>query len=69
MSKKRQRQIDQELLNTIFAVEKEWKNLRKIVDHSIDPFNESRQLLQLVEAKYMFLLREAKHRKVSVLRY
>lgn len=69
MSKKIQKQIDQELLNNIFSAEREWKQLRKIVDKSIDPLGESRQMLKLTEAKYMFLLREAKHRKISVLRY
>lgn len=69
MRKRIQKQIDQELLNVIFSAEKEWKHLRKIVDNSIDPLDESRQWLKVAEAKYMFLLREAKRRKISVLRY
>lgn len=69
MRKRIQKQIDQELLNAIFSAEKEWKHLRKIVDNSIDPLDESRQWLKVTEAKYMFLLREAKRRKISVLRY
>lgn len=67
--RKRQREVDRELLDTIFTVEAEWKKLRNIIDKSIEPMIESRQQLQLSEAKYMFLLKEAKHRKISVLRY
>jgi len=67
--KKRQRKIDRELLDTIFTLEAEWKKMRYIIDNSVDPVMESRQKLQLAEAKYMFLLKEAKHRKISALRY
>lgn len=66
---KRQRIVDKDLLNAIFVVESEWRKLRDIVDRSIDPLDESRQKLKLSEALYMFLLKEAKHRKISALRY
>lgn len=66
---KRQTETDQALLDALFQVEADWKKLREIVDNSIDPFIESEQRLQLVEAKYMFLLREAKHRRISLIRY
>lgn len=66
---KLQRAVDEELLNVIFSVEDEWRNLRHIVDRSVDPLNEARYKLKLAEATYMFLLKEAKHRKVSALRY
>lgn len=61
--------MDRELLDTIFEVEAEWKKLRHIVDNSVEPMDESGKKLQLSEAKFMFLLKEAKHRKISVLRY
>ncbi len=66
---RKQREIDRQLLDSIFRVEAEWKKLRHIIDNGIDPVLETRQRLLLVEAKYMFLIREAKHRKVSLLRY
>lgn len=62
------RSVDEELLNTVFVKEDEWRNLRTIVDHSIDPLDESRYKLKLSEAMYMFLLKEAKHRRISALR-
>lgn len=67
--KKRQREVDRRLLNAIFVTEKEWKNLHYMIDNSIDASPETEQYLLLQEAKYMFLLKEAKHRKISVLRY
>ncbi len=67
--RKRQIETDQSLLDAIFQIEAEWKKLRHIVDNSIDPTITTEQKLKLVEAKYMFLLREAKVRKISLLRY
>lgn len=67
--KKVQKTVDRELLNAIIKVEAEWKQLRHIVDNGIDPMFETRQKLSLVEARYMFLIREAKHRKVSLSPY
>lgn len=66
---KKQRIVDQDLLNAIFVVEDEWRKLRDIVDRSVDPLDESRYKLKLSEATYMFLLKEAKYRKISALRY
>jgi len=71
MGKRRQRQqriIDKDLLNIIFSKEHEWRSLGNIVNHSVDPLDESRYKLKLAEALYMFLLKEAKHRKISALR-
>lgn len=67
--KRRQKEMDRDLLDAIFKIEAEWKKLQILVDNSIEPMDESRQKLQLTEAKFMFLLKEAKHRKISVLRY
>lgn len=67
--RKKQREVDRELLDAIFRIEAEWKRLRNIVDNGIDPVTETRQKLGLVEARYMFLIKEAKLRKVSLLRY
>jgi len=70
MRRKRwKKEIDRALLEAIFMSEAEWKQLRFIMDNSVEPILENKQRLLLSEAKYMFLLREAKHRKISVLRY
>ena len=67
--KKLQKVIDRELLNAIIDVETEWKKLRHIVDNGIDPMIETRQKLLLVEARYTFLIKEAKRRKISISLY
>ena len=67
--KKYKKIVDQSLLDAIFDAEREWKHLRRIVENSIDPMLETEQHVKLAEAKYMFLLKEAKRRKVSVLQY
>lgn len=70
MIRRRQRQrhlADEDLLQVIFSKEEEWRNLRDIVDRSVDPLTEARHKLKLSEALYMFLLKEAKHRKINVL--
>lgn len=71
MRRRRRRQrrlVDEDLLRGIFSKEAEWRSLRDIVDRSVDPLNEARYKLKLSEAMYMFLLKEAKHRKISALR-
>lgn len=67
--RRRQRQlVDEELLHVIFAKEEEWRNLREIVDLSVDPLTEARHKLKVSEAVYMFLLKEAKYRDINALR-
>lgn len=67
--KKWQKEADQALLEAIFKVEAEWKYLQQLVEKSVEPAFETGDKLKLAEAKYMFLLKEAKHRNISLLRY
>lgn len=67
--KKLREQTNKRLLGAFFKAEMEWKQLKSIVENSIEPTEESRYLLSLSEARYIFLLREAKARKLSALRY
>lgn len=66
--KKMRRVVDHELLDVTFAVEEDWRKMRYIADRMVEPTVEARQQLKLVEAKYMFLLKEIKNRKISALR-
>lgn len=63
------RDMDKQLLNAIFTVESEWKQIQSIVDESIDPSDMSLYRVSLEQAKYMFLLKEARHRNISAVRY
>lgn len=60
--------IDIELLDAIFALEKDWKQIQEIGAQSIERTGESRSIETLARARYLFLLREARHRNVSALR-
>lgn len=65
----KKRDIDKQLLHTIISIEAEWKQMRAVVDASIDPTENILHQVEAAQAKYMFLLREARHRRVSAIRY
>ncbi|WP_284140696.1 MULTISPECIES: DUF2508 family protein [unclassified Virgibacillus] len=70
MGKKlKKRDIDRQLLDAFFTVEHDWKQIRAIVSKSIEPTIEGKNSEALALAKYTFLLREARHRKISAIRY
>lgn len=67
--KKVKRDKNKELLDAFFETEYEWKNMQAIVESSIEPKFESFHLLELLESRYIFLLKEAKERNLNALRY
>ena len=67
--KKRKRQVDEQLLEAIFTVEQEWKRVQSIVEQSIEPTVEGQNRVAIAQAKYVFLLREAKRRQINALSY
>lgn len=71
MSKKRLKKsdIDEQLLDSIFTLEQEWKQIRMLLEKSIDPIDSSVYLESIAQAKYLYLLCEARHRKISASRY
>ncbi|RLL41709.1 DUF2508 family protein [Oceanobacillus piezotolerans] len=67
--KKRKRMdIDRELLETIVELEKEWKQIRMIMNKSIESSQVVGMHLALAEAKYMFAFREARRRNLRAIR-
>ncbi|MDY0394821.1 YaaL family protein [Virgibacillus halophilus] len=70
MAKKLKKQdVDNALLDAVFTVEAEWKQLRSIISQSIEPTMDGQNSVALAQAKYLYLLREARHRKISAIRY
>lgn len=69
--KKRKKAVDRQLLTSIYTLEAEWKQVEQTIGNSyyVDTVRENEQLLKLKQAQYMFLLREAKHRKLNALKY
>ncbi|RDW16825.1 YaaL family protein [Oceanobacillus chungangensis] len=69
MAKKiKKRDVDEELLDAILSLEKEWRHIESIVEMSIEPTQSGLERAKLAQAKYLFLLLEARHRRVSALR-
>lgn len=70
MGKKyKKKHVDEELLDTIFILERDWKSIESIVQQSIEPTLTAIYKEKFAQAKYLFLLREARHRKISAIRY
>lgn len=70
MRRKKHRKIaNKELLDAIFESKKEWEYLQRLANNSFDVVYERELHIKLAEAKYIFLLKEAKRRNISVLRY
>ncbi|HLQ97688.1 MAG TPA: YaaL family protein [Candidatus Dormibacteraeota bacterium] len=65
----KKREIDEHLLNTINKLRDEWQQIQSIVEKSIDPADSSVYQQSLARAKYLFLLREARHRNLSAKRH
>ncbi|HLS08960.1 YaaL family protein [Lentibacillus sp.] len=67
--KRRKREVDEQLLDSLFLLEHEWKVMQSIVKKSIEPTEEGFYKEGIAQAKYLYLLREARHRKISAIRY
>ncbi|MFD2045601.1 YaaL family protein [Ornithinibacillus salinisoli] len=67
--KKRKREVDETLLDALFTIEREWKQIKSLVNKSIEPTMDGKNSELLAQSKYMFLLREARERKISAVRY
>ncbi|WP_042220819.1 YaaL family protein [Oceanobacillus manasiensis] len=61
--------MDEQLLNSIFRLESEWKQISSLLEQSIDRPAHAVNIEALAQANYLFLLREARHRKVSAMSY
>ncbi|TRM11088.1 DUF2508 family protein [Lentibacillus cibarius] len=67
--KKKKREVDEQLLDAIVEMESSWKQIQEIIEKSIEPTEEIFYIQNLTRENYLFLLREAKWRKISAIRY
>ncbi|WP_407272229.1 YaaL family protein [Radiobacillus sp. PE A8.2] len=65
--KVRKNVMDEQLLQDIFQLKKESKNLKSIIERSVDPSESGLHELLIAEVKYYYLLREARFRNISAL--
>lgn len=57
---------DEKLLQTFIAARDDWAGKKKLLEKSIDPDPSVVYQLKLAEARYFFLLKEAKARGLSL---
>ena len=60
---------DRRLINMMEELKEQLANFQSIVKNSVDPSEEVFQRLKVTEAKYLFLLKEARERKINMRRH
>ncbi|TYS40132.1 YaaL family protein [Bacillus infantis] len=59
-------EFDDQLLMQLNSLKDEWYNQKRLLEKSFDPSAEVLAQTKLAEAKYFYLFKEAKARKISV---
>lgn len=62
------KEFDEKLLGQLNEYKEQWQKQKQLLDKSFDPSEEAICQTKIAEAKYIFLLREAKQRNVSLKR-
>jgi hypothetical protein len=60
------KQFNDQLIERLQRYRDEWMGKKQLIDKSVEPSDKIICDLKIAEAKYLFLLREAKKRKVSI---
>ncbi|WP_243293077.1 YaaL family protein [Bacillus sp. FJAT-47783] len=63
------KKYNEQLMKTIIQLKEDWNRKRDLVEKSVEPSPEVLYDLKLAEAKYFFLLREAKKRQVTIKKF
>jgi hypothetical protein len=59
-------EFDDRLLGQLNSLKEEWYNQKRLLEKSFDPSAEIMAQTKLAEAKYFYLFKEAKARKISI---
>nr|WP_263323962.1 YaaL family protein [Neobacillus sp. Marseille-Q6967] len=62
------KEFDEKLLTQLLEYKEYWQSQKQLLDKSFDPSEEAICQTKIAEAKYIFLLKEAKHRNLSLKR-
>ncbi|MFD1039911.1 YaaL family protein [Virgibacillus byunsanensis] len=65
----RKRDVDVQLLDSIFIIDREWKQIQSLLEKSVEPTESGIAKEEISRANYLFLLREARRRNISAIRY
>ncbi len=60
------KEFDEKLLRQISEIRADWTNQKSLVEKSFDPSEEILCSAKLAEAKYFYLIKEAKSRKINI---
>lgn len=60
------REYDEKLVQLLEQQKAEWKRQEKMMERSLEPSEDVICHLKITEAKYLYLLKEAKQRRVQV---
>ncbi|TCP22116.1 uncharacterized protein DUF2508 [Scopulibacillus darangshiensis] len=64
--KKLRSEINGNLLETLTTCKEDWFRKKRVIEKSIEPSDEVMYQLKLAEAKYLFLLKEARFHSLSL---
>lgn len=59
-------EFDDKLLDQISLIRTDWANQKSLVEKSFDPSEEILSQAKITEAKYFYLIKEAKNRKINI---
>ncbi|MDP4162966.1 MAG: YaaL family protein [Bacillota bacterium] len=62
------KEFDEKLLTQLDDLKKDWQQQKSLLEKSFDPSDEVICQTKLAEAKYFFLFKEAKQRKIKLKR-
>ncbi|MCL6587545.1 MAG: YaaL family protein [Anoxybacillus sp.] len=62
------KQFDERLVEQLEAMRNEWIKQKELIEKSIEPSEDVLMDAKMTEAKYFFLIREAKRRRVTLKR-
>ncbi|NPC94916.1 YaaL family protein [Bacillus sp. WMMC1349] len=64
--KKLRKEFDEKLFNQLVQKKEEWHKQKRLIQNSFEPSPEVLHELKILEAKYLFYLREAKKRNIRI---
>jgi len=65
--KKLRREYDQKLIELMDTTKKDWMIQSQLIKLSVEKSDDLESITQLAKAKYFFLFREAKVRKITII--
>ncbi|HLS35657.1 MAG TPA: YaaL family protein [Bacillota bacterium] len=60
----KRREINEQLLQSIYKLQHEWQHLRSIIDRSVGPIDHLVYQKNIAQLKYVYLLKEAQKRNM-----